>query len=176
MADLKKSPHPFGAPREDAGSSLLFLRDEQLRQGIELMYFAYRDFTGGPDDILEKYGFGRAHHRVLHFVGAAPGLSVTELLKILRITKQSLSRVLKQLIDQGLIDSMPGRDDRRKRILRLTEKGKGLARELAEIQRMRVFRAFRKAGPEAVAGWRAVLAGLLSDDEADEILSFVNRR
>ncbi|MBX9634190.1 MAG: MarR family transcriptional regulator, partial [Magnetospirillum sp.] len=105
------------------GINPLFLREEELRQGIELLFYAYRDFTAEPDAILAEYGFGRAHHRVIYFVGRNPGMTVSELLDILRITKQSLSRVLGQLVEEGFITQRPGLRDRRQRLLELTEKG-----------------------------------------------------
>jgi DNA-binding MarR family transcriptional regulator len=105
---------------------------------IELMFFAYRDFTGDPDALLEKDGFGRAHHRVLHFVGRNPGISVAGLLAILGITKQSLARVLKELIERGHIEQQAGRDDRRQRHLHLTTSGLDLARRLADPQSRRI--------------------------------------
>src|ERR671923_858975 len=101
----------------------LFLREEELRQGIELLFYAYRDFTAEPDAMLASYGFGRAHHRVIYFVGRYPDMSVSDLLGILRITKQSLSRVLSQLIEDGFIRQRSGSRDRRQRLLALTEKG-----------------------------------------------------
>lgn len=148
MADIKSSANP------------LFLRDEEIREGIELLFYAYRDFTGEPDDILGRYGFGRAHHRVLHFVGRYPRITVSELLSILRITKQSLSRVLKQLVAQGFVSQRHGAEDRRQRLLELTEKGRQLERQLFETQRRRFARAYRECGAEAVDGFRKVLAGI----------------
>ena len=120
---------------------------------IELMFFAYRDFTGDPDALLEKDGFGRAHHRVLHFVGRNPGLTVAELLTILGITKQSLARVLKELIDRGHIEQKAGRNDRRQRQLHLTATGRDLALELSTPQSRRIADALSKlegAGAENV--------------------------
>ena len=108
MADMKTGPNP------------LFLREEELRQAIELLYFAYRGFTAGPDRILADYGFGRAHHRVIYFVGRHPAITVKDLLAILGITKQSLSRVLGQLVRDGFITQRPGPRDRRQRLLELT--------------------------------------------------------
>jgi DNA-binding MarR family transcriptional regulator len=140
------------------------LREAELRQGIELLFFAYRDFTAEPDAMLVRYGFGRAHHRVIYFVGRHPHINVTELLGILRITKQSLSRVLSQLVAQGFIRQKPGVRDRRQRLLELTEKGVALERDLSENQRARVGRAYRAAGPEAVEGFRRVMLGIISDD------------
>ena len=138
----------------------LFLREEELRQGIEMLFYAYRDFTGEPDAILAKYDFGRAHHRVIYFVGRYPGTTVSALLGVLRITKQSLGRVLRQLVRQGFIDQRQGTSDRRQRLLHLTDKGLELERQLTATQRERMARAYREAGAEAVEGYRKVLAGL----------------
>jgi len=143
----------------------LFLREEELRQAIELLYYAYRDFTAEPDAMLARYGFGRAHHRVIYFVGRHPQMSVSDLLAILRITKQSLSRVLSQLVRQGFIRQSPGSRDRRRRLLELTEKGVELERQLSENQRQRIARAFREAGAQAVDGFRKVMFGIISSDE-----------
>ena len=100
-----------------SGANPLFLRDEELRQGMELVFYAYRDFTAEPDAILAEYGFGRAHHRVIYFVGRNPGITVSDLLDILQITKQSLSRVLSQLVREEFITQRPGTHDRRQRLL-----------------------------------------------------------
>jgi DNA-binding MarR family transcriptional regulator len=143
----------------------LFLREDELRQGIELMFYAYRDFTAEPDAILAKIGFGRAHHRVIHFVGRQPGMTVSDLLDILKITKQSLSRVLSQLVAQGYIIQRPGTRDRRQRLLELTEKGAELERQLSEGQRTLVARAYRAAGAEAVDGFRKVLLGMINETD-----------
>src|SRR5262249_9252063 len=140
--------------------------DDDVRQGIELLYFAYRDFTAEPDQILAKYNFGRAHHRVIHFVGRHPRITVGELLGILRITKQSLNRVLGQLIRQGLILQRPGPRDRRQRLLELTIKGAELERQLAEPQRARVANAYPQAGPPAGEGFCRMLLGIIAE-EAD---------
>jgi len=137
-----------------------------VRQGIELLFFAYRDFTAEPDAMLERYGFGRAHHRVIYFVGRHPQSSVSDLLAILKITKQSLSRVLGQLVRQGFIVQRPGSRDRRQRLLELTSKGVELERQLSENQRQRIARAYRAAGAQAVEGFRRVMLGIISS-EAD---------
>ncbi|HZD26841.1 MAG TPA: MarR family transcriptional regulator [Alphaproteobacteria bacterium] len=163
MSDLPAGPNP------------LFLRDEELMRGIELLFYAYRDFTSDPDEILKKHRFGRAHHRVVHFVGRNPGISVAELLGILKITKQSLSRVLSQLVQDGFVRQEKGVRDRRQRLLYLTERGEVLFRELSGPQRRRVARAFREAGAEAVAGYRRVLIGLLNSDERDKVLASLDR-
>ena len=139
--------------------------EEEVRQGIELLFFAYRDFTAEPDTILAKYGFGRAHHRVIHFVGRHPQMTVGELLGILRITKQSLSRVLGQLVRQEFIIQRPGVDDRRQRLLDLTAKGRELERQLSEPQRARIALAYRRAGARAVEGFRKVMLGIITGEE-----------
>ncbi len=139
----------------------LFLREGELRQGIELLFYAYRDFTAEPDAILAKYKFGRAHHRAIYFVGRYPGTTVSELLGILRITKQSLSRVLGQLVREGFIEQRQGVRDRRQRLLHLTDKGVALENQLTATQRELMARAYREAGADAVEGYRKVLAGLI---------------
>ena len=139
----------------------LFLREEELRQGIELLFYAYRDFTAEPDAILANYKFGRAHHRAIYFVGRYPGATVSDLLGILRITKQSLSRVLGQLVREGFIERHRGVRDRRQRLLHLTDKGVALENQLTATQRELLARAYREAGAEAVGGYRKVLSGLI---------------
>jgi len=139
--------------------------DDEVRQGIELLFFAYRDFTAEPDAILAQYDFGRAHHRVIHFVGRRPQMTVGELLSILRITKQSLNRVLGQLVRQGFIIQRPGVYDRRQRLLDLTSKGRELERQLSEPQRTRVANAYRQAGARAVEGFRKVLLGIIAGED-----------
>ncbi|RQP06309.1 MAG: MarR family transcriptional regulator [Paracoccus sp. BP8] len=145
-----------------AGSeNLLFLTDDQLRRGIEAMFFAYRAFTADPDLILAELDYGRAHHRAIHFINRDPGLTVTALLDVLGVTKQSLNRVLRRLIEDGLVESRIGRRDRRERQLYLTEKGAALERRLSEAQRARMRAAYRAAGPQAVAGFRQVLEAMM---------------
>ncbi|WP_298498809.1 MarR family winged helix-turn-helix transcriptional regulator [uncultured Maritimibacter sp.] len=146
------------------GPSLLFLTDEQLKKGIEAMFFAYRGFTADPDRILEKYGYGRAHHRAIHFIHRAPGTTVNNLLAILGVTKQSLNRVLRTLVEDGLVDSRVGNRDKRERHLHLTEKGQGLEAELSDAQRARMRQAYREAGPDAVQGFRQVLEAMMDPD------------
>jgi DNA-binding MarR family transcriptional regulator len=158
------------------GERLLYLTDDQLRQGIELMFFAYRDFTADPDRILEDFGYGRAHHRAIHFIARSPDLTVQGLLDILRVTKQSLNRVLRQLIADGVVESRVGAEDRRQRLLRLTEKGAALAQRLSEAQRARMRRAYREAGPEAVAGFRRVLESMIDPAAREAVLGLVEAR
>jgi DNA-binding MarR family transcriptional regulator len=140
-----------------AGTDTLEAVDFEI---IELFFFAYRDFTSDPDVILEKRGFGRAHHRVLHFVDREPGMTVADLLETLRITKQSLARVLKQLIDSGYIHQVAGPEDRRQRMLYTTKEGKTLARALAEPQSRRIAEAMEKTGPGARELVKRFLAGM----------------
>ncbi len=148
--------------RNTAG--LLYLREEEIRLAMELLFYGYRDFTAGPDAILAELGMGRAHHRVLYFVGRHPGITVSELLAILRITKQSLGRVLQPLIAGGYVVQSPGRFDRRQRLLSLTPAGVALERRLFESQRALLARAFREAGGPAVEGFRKVMLGLLGPE------------
>lgn len=150
-----------------------FLRDEELRKGIELLYFAYRDLVSDVDEVLAAYGFGRAHHRVIHFVGRRPGMAVADLLQILSITKQSLSRVLGALVADGYIRQEKGTVDRRQRLLYLTDKGRELEHKLATIQRERMARAYRDSGAEAVAGFWRVLLGLIDEEQRSAIQDFV---
>ena len=141
------------------------IAEEEVRQGIELLYFAYRDFTAEPDAILAQYGFGRAHHRVIHFVGRHPQMTVGELLAILRITKQSLSRVLGQLVRQEFILQQTGPHDRRQRLLELTPKGRDLERKLSEPQRARIANAYRQAGLGAVEGFREIMLRIIAAED-----------
>jgi DNA-binding MarR family transcriptional regulator len=150
-------------------ASLLFLREEEIRLGMELLFFGYRDFTAGPDAILAELDLGRAHHRVLYFVGRNPGITVSELLAILRITKQSLGRVLKPLVDGGYVVHAPGRSDRRQRLLTLTQKGEALERRLFERQRDTLSRAYRECGAQAVEGFRRVMLGMMGPDARERI-------
>jgi DNA-binding MarR family transcriptional regulator len=172
---------PDAAPQSHGGAGgggrqLLYLTDEQLRQGIELMFFAYRDFTGDPDRILAEYGYGRAHHRAIHFINRRPGVTVQGLLDLLQVTKQSLNRVLRQLIDEGMVESRPGEADRRQRRLTLSEAGAALEARLSEAQRARVRRAYSEAGPEAVAGFRRVLESMIDPHLRDGVLGMVEDR
>ncbi len=158
------------------GENLLFLTDEQLRKGIEAMFFAYRGFTADPDRILEDHGYGRAHHRALHFINRTNGTTVNNLLALLGVTKQSLNRVLRTLIEDGLVESRIGRRDRRERNLYLTEAGHTLERALSEAQRERMRAAYRAAGPQAVAGFRQVLEAMMDDEIRRHYAGLKDRR
>jgi DNA-binding MarR family transcriptional regulator len=140
---------------------------------IELFFFAYRDFTGDPDAVLAQYGFGRAHHRVLHFVHRNPGLRVAHLLDILKITKQSLARVLKQLIEEGFITQRAGSEDRRERLLHVTAKGARLADKLTALQVKRVGAALTKAGPGADMAARRFLLAMITEADQQQVEALV---
>src|SRR5215510_14104983 len=146
MADLTV---PLMTDRASAAAEPALRGGEPLWDVIELLFFAYRDFVGDPDDVLAKFGFGRAHHRVLHFVNRNPGMKVAELLDILKINKQSLGRVLKQLVDQGYVQQKEGANDRRQRLLYVTQKGEALAMRLAGLQTVRINHALGELGPNA---------------------------
>ncbi|WP_262331955.1 MarR family winged helix-turn-helix transcriptional regulator [Bosea sp. BH3] len=136
---------------------------------IELLFFAYRDFVGDPDRILADYGFGRAHHRVLHFVQRRPGLTIAELLDILQITKQSLNRVLKELVEKGYIEQRTGRLDKRQRHLHTTAAGQDLALRLVRLQAERINRALASVGPEAAATAARYLSALIDPSERPKV-------
>ena len=140
-----------------SNQQILFLTDEQLRLGIEAMFFAYKGITIDPDNILKNYSYGRAHHRAIHFINSYPGTTVNNLLQILGVTKQSLNRVLRSLIMDGLVEVNIGKIDKRQRNLILTTKGKDLENKLSISQRDRMRLAYKAAGPDAVAGFRTVL-------------------
>lgn len=153
MADLKSGFNP------------LFLREEDLREGMELLFFAYRDFLEEADQVLARHKLGRAHHRALYFIGQHPQITVSGLLKLLRITKQSLSRVLADLVELDMIEQTPGLRDRRQRHLALTAKGIEIERDLTAQQKALLARACREAGAEAVDGFRKVLLGLITEQD-----------
>jgi DNA-binding MarR family transcriptional regulator len=140
---------------------------------IELLFFAYRDFVGDADHVLEAFGFGRAHHRVIHFVHRYPGLKVADLLDVLRITKQSLGRVLKQLLDEGYIVQKAGDNDRRQRLLFATAKGEALVAKLAGLQTDRINRALRDIAPAAQETVRQFLCGMIDRDDPDKVLQAI---
>jgi DNA-binding MarR family transcriptional regulator len=149
--------------------------DEPIWDLIELLFFAYRDFVGDPDEVLVKFGFGRAHHRVLHFINRHPGMKVADLLDLLRITKQSLGRVLRELIDQGYVAQKSGESDRRQRLLHVTAKGEALAMRLARLQTERILRALGDTGPSAHEAARRFLAGMIEAKNRDGVLELIAR-
>jgi DNA-binding MarR family transcriptional regulator len=140
---------------------------------IELLFFAYRDFVGDADEVLAEFGFGRAHHRVLHFVNRNPGMKVAELLDILKITKQSLGRVLKQLLDEGYVEQKEGVTDRRQRLLYVTAKGNGLASRLARLQAARISRAVASISTADRDVVRCFLIAMLDPDQRDSVVHLI---
>ncbi len=144
-----------------AGATLLYLREEELRLGVELMFYAQRDLAAALGGALDRHRIGRAHHRTLYFIGRNPDINVGGLLGILRITKQSLSRVLGELLAAELVSQRVSPHDRRQRLLTLTPKGAVVERELFDIQRARILAAYRAAGGPAVLGFREVLQALI---------------
>ena len=140
-----------------------------LRQALDLLFFAYRDFTTVADRVLDDLELGRAHHRALHYIGRNPGITVSGLLAILRITKQSLARVLNALVDQGYVEQAPGYEDRRQRLLTLTVKGQVLERRLFESQRVKLAAAYEAAGPQAVQGFRAIMRAMMDKGARDYV-------
>jgi DNA-binding MarR family transcriptional regulator len=157
-------------------TDVIVARDEKLSEEdvvglVELLFFAYRDFVSDPDQILSEYKFGRAHHRVLHFTGRNPGMTVAQLLDILGITKQSLSRVLKELIDKGFIFQEEGKEDRRQRLLFLTPEGEKLHKRLMAPQIKRIRRALAEAGAETYASYRSVLYHLINPMNREDVRS-----
>ncbi len=155
------------------GERLLYLTDDRLRQGIEMLFFAYRAFTSDPDRILAESGLGRAHHRAIHFIGRHPDISVAELLAILGVTKQSLNRVLRDLVARGLVVKRVGDRDRRNRLLALSPAGRTLDRTLSDVQRRRVSHAFRAAGADAVVGFHRVLEHLIDDEDRESVIRVI---
>jgi DNA-binding MarR family transcriptional regulator len=142
---------------------------------IELLFFAYRDFVSDPDDVLAKLAFGRAHHRVLHFVNRNPGMKVADLLDVLKITKQSLGRVLKQLVDEGYVVQKEGENDRRQRLLYVTPKGEALAMKLAGLQTARIARALGEIGPNAHEAARRFLIAMIDADGREDVQKLIAR-
>ena len=146
-------------------ASPLFLREAEIRRGIELLYFGYSHLTRSTDRQLNAQGLGRAHHRALYFVARDPDITVGELLRLLGITKQSLGRVLGELADRDLIETRAGQQDRRQRLLRLTPAGAALEAELFALLRERLSAAYAEAGQSSVAGFWTVLEGLIPPEE-----------
>jgi DNA-binding MarR family transcriptional regulator len=171
MADVTAMPasRPAGAepgrPKET---------DEPVWDIIELLFFAYRDFVGDPDEVLAKLGFGRAHHRVLHFINRHPGMKVADLLELLRITKQSLGRVLRELVQQGYVVQKAGENDRRQRLLQVTPKGEALAMRLARLQTARILRALADTPGDHEAA-RRFLSAMIEPKHRQAVLDLITR-
>ena len=156
-------------PLKVTPASPLFLREDEIRRGIELLYFGYTSMIRGADAILEAQGLGRAHHRSLYFIARRPGLSVGELISLLGITKQSLGRVLNDLGNRELVEQRVGVTDRRQRLLTLTASGAALeARLFTDLERS-MARAYCEAGQQAVTGFWAVLMGLVPPADRPQV-------
>ena len=167
MADINFSSLPDRPATGDTGQKPQ--PAEPIWDIIELLFFAYRDFVSDPDDVLARFNFGRAHHRVLHFVNRHPGMKVADLLDVLKITKQSLGRVLKQLVDDGYVVQKEGENDRRQRLLFVTPKGEQLAMKLAGLQTERIARALGEFGPNAHEAARRFLTAMIDADSRDGV-------
>ncbi len=155
------------ARRPDPARPQAWSDERELRRAIELLFFAYRDFTGDADRLLVRYGFGRAHHRVIYFVGRNPGINVGDLLAILKITKQSLARVLGELMRGGFIVQRADHDDRRRRRLYLTDEAVAMEQMLTECQFQRVRAALQSAGPDAARGFLSVLRAMINAEDRE---------
>lgn len=153
------------SPSGSNAASPLFLREPELRRGLELLYFGNSHITRSIDKGLAEQGLGRAHHRALYFIARRPDMTVSELLSLLAITKQSLGRVLNELAERNLVETRPGDRDRRQRLLRLTPTGRALENELFNALREKLSAAYARAGQAAVGGFWAVLEGLIPEDE-----------
>jgi DNA-binding MarR family transcriptional regulator len=174
MADVSLTTRP-GSPVPAARGEQTAPAAEPCWDLIELLFFAYRDFVGDPDEVLAKLGFGRAHHRVLHFVNRNPGMKVADLLDVLKITKQSLGRVLKQLIDDGYVVQREGDHDRRQRLLYVTPAGEALAMQLADLQTARISHVLGELGPGGREMVRRFLAGMIDAEDRDRVLHMIAR-
>ena len=169
MADINLKTTGPTRPSEPAAPR----SGEPLWDIIELLFYAYRDFVGDADDVLKEFGFGRAHHRVIHFVHRYPGLKVADLLDVLRITKQSLGRVLKQLIDEDYIVQRAGESDKRQRLLFATAKGEALVAKLAGLQTDRITAALKGLDPAGAETVRRFLRAMIDHDDPDKVLQIV---
>ena len=175
MADINMSAKAAAVYQTDRQAHASAGAAEPVWDIIELLFFAYRDFVGDPDEALGPLGFGRAHHRVLHFVNRNPGMKVADLLEILNITKQSLGRVLKQLVEQGYVVQKEGAQDPRQRLLYVTAKGEALALKLAGLQTVRINRAFGELGPGAHEAARRFLTAMIDNDNREGVLRLIAR-
>ena len=171
MADITATASRGPSTGQDPDRS----QNEPVWDLIELLFFAYRDFVSDPDGVLATYGFGRAHHRVLHFVNRNPGMKVADLLDILKITKQSLGRVLKQLIDQKFVEQKEGANDRRQRLLFVTAKGEALALQLAGLQTARIRRAIAELGAGSHEAAKRFLLAMINPESRDGVLRLMAR-
>jgi DNA-binding MarR family transcriptional regulator len=166
---LKTRSRMVTAPKVTEPRRDVEVTEAEMRQAQDLLFFAYRAFTTVADRVLDDLELGRAHHRALHYIGRNPGITVSGLLAILRITKQSLARVLNALVDQGYVEQAPGYEDRRQRLLTLTEKGQALERRLFESQQAKLAAAYQAAGPQAVQGFRSIMRAMMDKGARDYV-------
>jgi DNA-binding MarR family transcriptional regulator len=164
------------SPLQSPAASPLFLREAEIRRGVELLYFGYSHLTRAIDEELDAQGLGRAHHRALYFIARQPDLTVSDLLKLLAITKQSLGRVLNDLAERGLLESRVGMTDRRQKCLRLTNAGRALEARLFDSLRERMSGAYTNAGQAAVTGFWQVLEGLIPETEIGRVIGLQRER
>jgi DNA-binding MarR family transcriptional regulator len=157
-------------------ASPLFLREDEVRRGIELLHFGHAALMGAVDDLLASHGLGQAHHRALYFIGRQNDQTVGAILALLGITKQSFGRVLQDLIDQGLVETRPGLRDRRQKLLRVTVKGRQIEAELFARMRERMSAAYAQAGQGPVTGFWRVLEGLLDPEDMRRVVALQIRR
>lgn len=163
-------------PLQSPAASPLFLREAEIRRGVELLYFGYSHLTRAIDEELATQGLGRAHHRALYFIARQPDLTVSDLLRLLAITKQSLGRVLNDLAERGLVENRPGTVDRRQKLLRLTLAGADLEARLFGSLREKMARAYGNAGQSAVTGFWQVLEGLIPENEIGRVIALQRER
>ncbi|MBP7951917.1 MAG: winged helix-turn-helix transcriptional regulator [Sphingorhabdus sp.] len=152
-------------------ASPLFLREGEVRRGVELLYFGYTRLTRRIDEALAEHGLGRAHHRALYFIARQPDLTVSELLAYLAITKQSLGRVINDLVARGYVETQAGKTDRRQKLLRLTAAGSTFEAQLFAALRENLASAYAAAGQESVTGFWRVLEGLIPDNEISMVMA-----
>jgi DNA-binding MarR family transcriptional regulator len=159
------TPNNFTGESTVRTASALFLREGEVRRGVELLYFGYTRLTRSIDERLAEQGLGRAHHRALYFIARQPDLTVSELLRVLAITKQSLGRVINELISRGMIETRTGTTDRRQKLLRLTSEGSAFEAQLFDALRTNLSAAYGAAGQDSVTGFWRVLEGLIPLEE-----------
>lgn len=164
-------PSPFASDPMMPAASPLFLREAEVRRGVELLYFGYTRLTRSIDEGLAKEGLGRAHHRALYFIARQPDMTISELLRILAITKQSVGRVLNDLTARGLLETRTGESDRRQKLLRLTGEGTAFEAQLFDALRANLAAAYAAAGQDSVTGFWRVLEGLIPPEDRDMVIA-----
>lgn len=169
MADVFPADKTVNVTDRNTINPSLFLRPEELRRAADLLFFAHRDFSALGLDILEAQNLGRAHQRALHFIGRDPGITVGALMTLLKVRKQSLNRTVRQLLEQSLVESKPGRDDRRQKTLWLLPEGAALMKAVEAQQHARIMEAYRSAGPKAIAAFWDILIHMIDPEDRDRV-------